>query len=114
MRIGRVRQALWPSARHQGLEDRKLLEVTLLHTRPQTSWEIRPGNEAQGLFESDARVIAIDELGAGPGDLVLVGVGSRLRDLTIGTTPPTKTVVLAIIDGAAEMAGALSGQESLS
>jgi ethanolamine utilization protein EutN len=41
---------------------------------------------------------AVDSLGAGPGDLVLVSQSSRCRDLTYGSALATKAVVLAIVD----------------
>ena len=43
--------------------------------------------------------VAVDRLGAGPGDRVLVAHGSRVRDLTVGETLPLKDVIIAIIDG---------------
>ena len=44
-------------------------------------------------------MVASDGLDAGPGDMVLVAQGSRTRDLTLGREVPTKTVILAILDG---------------
>ena len=46
-----------------------------------------------------SRVVAIDRLGAGPGDRVLTAHGSRVRDLTVGEQLPLKDVILAIVDG---------------
>ena len=46
-----------------------------------------------------ARTVAIDALGAGPGELVLVAHGSRVRDLTVGETACDKDIVIAIVDG---------------
>ena len=43
--------------------------------------------------------VAIDRLGAGPGDRVLVAHGTRVRDLTVGETVPDKDVIVAIVDG---------------
>jgi microcompartment protein CcmK/EutM len=42
--------------------------------------------------------IAVDRLGAGPGDRVLTAHGSRVRDLTLGPAVPTKDVIIAIVD----------------
>jgi microcompartment protein CcmK/EutM len=44
-------------------------------------------------------VTAVDRLGAGPGDRVLVAHGSRVRDLTVGERVPLKDVIVAIVDG---------------
>lgn len=44
-------------------------------------------------------MVAVDCLGAGPGDRVLVAHGSRVRDLTVGERVPLKDVIIAIVDG---------------
>ena len=46
--------------------------------------------------------MAIDRLGAGPGDRVLVAHGTRVRDLTVGESVPLKDVVIAIVDGTSD------------
>ena len=53
-----------------------------------------------------SRQVAIDRLGAGPGDRVLVAHGSRVRDLTLGETVPDKDVIVAIVDGVDDPTGA--------
>ncbi len=78
MRLGRVIGAVWGARHAQGLDGAKLLTV----------------EDASGV-----RVVAIDKLGAGPGDRVLVAHGSRVRDLTVGETLALKDVVIAIVDG---------------
>ncbi len=78
MRLGRVIGAVWGARHAQGLDGAKLLTV----------------EDANG-----ARVVAIDKLGAGPGDTVLTAHGSRVRDLTVGETLALKDVVVAIVDG---------------
>lgn len=44
------------------------------------------------------RLCAIDALGAGPGEWVLVAHGSRVRDLTVGEAVSDKDIVIAIVD----------------
>jgi ethanolamine utilization protein EutN len=78
MTLGRVIGAVWGARHAAGLDGAKLLTV----------------EDASG-----GRIIAIDKLGAGPGDRVLVAHGSRVRDLTVGATLPLKDVVVAIVDG---------------
>ncbi len=73
--------AVWGARHAEGLAGAKLLTV-----------EDGSGN----------RIIAIDNLGAGPGDRVLVAHGSRVRDLTVGETVALKDVVVAIVDGTDE------------
>jgi ethanolamine utilization protein EutN len=43
-------------------------------------------------------IVAVDRLGAGPGERVIVAHGSRVRDLTVGAGVPDKDVVVAIVD----------------
>jgi ethanolamine utilization protein EutN len=87
MILGRVVGPVWGARRAAGLEGVKLLEVEPLVP---VDGELRPGG---------ARVVAVDRLGAGPGELVLVAHGSRVRDLTVGAQVADKDVVVAIVDG---------------
>src|SRR6185369_1606576 len=52
--------------------------------------------KSPALVPSGGEVEAIDRLGAGPGELVLVAHGSRVRDLTVGATVCDKDIVVAI------------------
>ena len=70
---------MWGARHAQGLEGERLLLVE----RPDGS-----------------RAVAVDRLGAGPGDQVLTAHGTRVRDLTVGETVPLKDVIIAIVDGA--------------
>jgi len=79
VRLGTVVGPVWGARHAAGLDGAKLLVV-----------------EAAG-----GRVVAIDRLGAGPGDRVLVAHGSRVRDLTVGETAALKDVIVAIVDGVA-------------
>jgi ethanolamine utilization protein EutN len=76
MRLARVIGAVWGARHAEGLDGAKLLITD--------------------------RGVAIDRLGAGPGDRVLVAHGSRVRDLTVGEAVPLKDVVIAIVDGTDE------------
>lgn len=78
MTLGTVIGAVWGARHAAGLDGAKLLTI-----------------ETAG----GGRVVAIDRLGAGPGDRVLVAHGSRVRDLTVGETAALKDVVVAIVDG---------------
>jgi ethanolamine utilization protein EutN len=58
------------------------------------------GGERLLLVESaQKKSVAIDRLGAGPGDRVLVAHGTRVRDLTLGERVPEKDIIVAIVDG---------------
>jgi ethanolamine utilization protein EutN len=78
VRLATVVGAVWGARQARGLDGAKLLVV-----------------ESGG-----GRQVAIDKLGAGPGDRVLVAHGSRVRDLTVGEQLPLKDVIIAIVDGA--------------
>ena len=82
MRLGRVVGAVWGAKHAAGLDGAKLLVV----------------EDARG-----GRVTAIDKLGAGVGDRVLVAHGSRVRDLTVGEAVALKDIIIAIVDGVDEV-----------
>lgn len=84
MLIGEVVGRLWASRQAAGLAGHKLLLV-----RPETA----SGRPASRL------VVAVDHLGAGTGERVIVAHGSRVRDLTVGAAVADKDVVIAIVDG---------------
>lgn len=87
MLIGEVIGRLWASRQAEGLAGRKLLLVRPLASAGGTAV---PGT---GL------VVAVDGLGAGPGERVIVAHGSRVRDITVGTEVADKDVVVGIVDG---------------
>lgn len=91
MRLARVIGPVWGSRHAAGLDGAKLLLVEPLGS----ARDVRMGSGARGV----ASVVVIDALGAGPGELVLIAHGSRVRDLTVGEAVPEKDVVLAIVDG---------------
>jgi ethanolamine utilization protein EutN len=88
MFLGRVVGRLWATRQAAGLAGRKLLLV-----RPETA----AGPEADRL--GNRLVVAVDGLSAGPGDLVIVAHGSRVRDLTVGADVADKDIVVGIVDG---------------
>lgn len=78
MRLAQVVGPVWGTRRAQGLSGRKVLELRT-HT--------------------GGRLCAVDALGAGPGEWVLVAHGSRVRDLTVGAEVAEKDIIIAIVDG---------------
>ena len=87
MRLARVIGPVWGARRASGLDGAKILRLQPLQY------------DGQDLVASTGEVEAIDRLGAGPGELVLVAHGSRVRDLTVGETVCDKDIVVAIVDG---------------
>ena len=92
MRLARVLGPVWGARHASGLDGVKILRCEpLVH---QTD-----GDGAARLVSGGGEVEAVDMLGAGPGELVLVAHGSRVRDLTVGETVCDKDIVIAIVDG---------------
>ena len=87
MWIGEVVGRLWASRQADGLAGRKLLLV-----RP-----LAAGAGAPPAVRAEL-VVAVDGLGAGPGERVIVAHGSRVRDITVGETVADKDIVVAIVD----------------
>ena len=86
MLLGRVVGNVWGARQASRLQGRRLLVVQPL------------GRSGSDVNDRGGRVIAVDALGAGPGELVLVAHSSRVRDLTLGADVPSRGVVLAIVD----------------
>jgi microcompartment protein CcmK/EutM len=97
--LGRVAGAVWGARRSAGLAGRKLLQIRPLGIPPGVTGDL--GGSA---LLGEGLIVAVDGLAAGPGDLVLVAHGSRVRDLTVGERTAVKDVVVAIVDRA-EIAG---------
>jgi len=99
MILGAVTGTLWGAKQAQGLEGRRLVQV-----RPVKLDWIVPGVEVTADLPPEALdtevIVAVDALGADEGQLVVVGIGSRVRDLTVGRDCPTKAVVVGIVDAA--------------
>jgi ethanolamine utilization protein EutN len=77
MKLCRVVGPLWGARRAVGLDGEKVLAL-------QT--------------QSGALLCAVDRLGAGPGEWVLVAHGSRCRDLALSAHVADKDVIVAIVD----------------
>ena len=93
MKLARVLGPVWGAKHAEGLDGAKLLAIEPL--------AISGGK----LVAAGAGTVAVDRLGAGPGELVLVAHGSRVRDLTVGERVADKDIVIAIVDDM-DLAGA--------
>jgi microcompartment protein CcmK/EutM len=98
MMLGKVTATIWGAQEARSLDGHKLVQVQPLRLEPGQG--LRSLDCADPAAVGDAIVVAVDELGAGIGEYVLVGHGSRIRDLTVGRAVPAKDVVLAIVDRA--------------
>lgn len=97
MILGKVVGSVWGGKEAARLAGRKLVKVRAVQFPPSPApVEVNSGDADVSLKQS--LLVAVDELGAGIGEYVLVAHGSRVRDLTIGADVPTKVVVIAIVD----------------
>ena len=94
MRLARVLGPVWGARHAPSLDGIKLLEVEPL------------GAAGGQLCAVGGRAVVVDALGAGPGEIVLIAHGSRVRDLTVGAGVADKDVVVAIVDGVDVSGGA--------
>jgi microcompartment protein CcmK/EutM len=99
MTLARVVGTVWGARQSPGLSGRRVVEV-----RPLAAGRGVPGtrirqDEGDDLLEAST-MLAVDPLGADVGQLVLVAVGSRVRDLVLGPWVETKHAVIAIVDEA--------------
>jgi ethanolamine utilization protein EutN len=93
MLLGQVIGSVWGARQATRLDGQRLLQIRPLDAALQPASSARSASSGR-----PSLVVAVDQLGAGPGDLVLVTRSSRCRDLTAGPAIPTKDVVLAIVD----------------
>ena len=99
MILGKVVGTVWGSKQAETLIGKKVVKV-----RPVKVGAARAGAS----FTADTcepwlderEILAVDVIGADPGELVLVSIGSRVRDLVAGVHVPTKNCVVAIVDQA--------------
>lgn len=78
MLLAQVVGPVWGTRHAEGLSGCKVLELRTHH---------------------GGSLCAVDTLGAGPGEWVLVAHGSRVRDLTVGKEVAEKDIIIAIVDG---------------
>lgn len=101
MYLGKVIGSIWGAKQAQEIEGLKLLQVRPVTLRPNAERE--DGQTRLTPEECDLSsqvIVAADTLGAGPGEYVLVALGSRVRDIVYNSRKPVKAVVVAIVDSA--------------
>lgn len=99
MILARVIGPVWGARQSPALRGHRVLEVRRVGLAA-----ARPGEaitaDCDERHLQETTLLAVDALGADQGQLVLVAVGSRVRDLTLPGDLPTKNVVVAIVDSA--------------
>ena len=83
MFLGRVIGTVWSTKKDENLVGAKLLIVRQLDLN---------------LKEKDSFVVAVDSVGAGESDIVLVTTGSSSRQTEITKNKPIDAVIMAIVD----------------
>jgi microcompartment protein CcmK/EutM len=81
--LGRVIGTVWSTKKDEALVGAKFLIVR------QLDLEYKP---------KEATVIAVDSVGAGVGEVVLVAQGSSARQTTFTKNKPVDAVIMAIVD----------------
>lgn len=84
MELARVEGSVVSTAKVDRLRGHKLLVVALL----------KPDLKPSGIY-----IVAVDTVGAGNGEVVLVVRGSSARQTDKTKTVPTDTTIVAIVDG---------------
>ncbi len=99
MRLCKVIGSVWGGKEAASLCQQKLLRLQEVAFGPGAA-ACRVAADQPDIATKSGIIIALDQLGAGAGEYVLVAHGSRVRDLTVGAALPVKDVVVAIVDAA--------------
>ncbi len=99
VKLCKVVGSVWGGKEVPSLEQRKLLRVREVSFVPGSGVLDVEADRADAPLK-DGIIVAMDQLGAGIGEYVLVAHGSRVRNLTVGPALPVKDVVVAIVDAA--------------
>ncbi len=83
MFLGKVIGTVWSTKKDENLVGAKFLIVKQLDLN---------------LNEKDSFVVAVDSVGAGEGEIVLVATGSSSRQTEITKNKPVDAVIMAIVD----------------
>lgn len=83
MFLGKVIGTVWSTKKDENLVGSKLLIVKQLDLE---------------MNEKSSFVVAVDSVGAGEGEVVLVATGSSARQTTITKNRPIDAVIMAIVD----------------
>ena len=108
MKLCKVVGAVWGGKEAESLGGRKLMQVQPVAFVPGEG-TFRVAADGADVPLSGSIIVALDQLGAGEGEYVLVAHWSRVRDLTLGPDVPTKDVVVAIVDAAEAERGQYPG-----
>ncbi len=85
MTLGRVIGSVWATRKDEGLQGTKILIIQPVDLE----YNIDPDHDP---------VIAVDSVGAGAGEIVLVAQGSSARQTKLTYNRPIDAVVMAIVD----------------
>ncbi len=107
MFLGRVKGHIVSTQKDPAMQGRKLLVIEPLrvdYADPSSAGKEGEGQGGGGSFEVTGRaIIAVDTIGAGEGQLVLITQGSSARMAEGFKTSPVDAVVIGIVDEAVVM-----------
>ena len=113
MFLGRVQGHIVATAKDPGISGMKLLMIEPLKVRyddPQAASNVGGEQGGGGGFEPTGRaIVALDTIGAGEGQLVLIVQGSSARMAEGCGKVPTDAVVVGIVDSANIMGQSITG-----
>ncbi|HOC99448.1 MAG TPA: EutN/CcmL family microcompartment protein [Myxococcota bacterium] len=99
MVLGKVIGTVWGSKQSEGLVSFRVVEIRRVSLQG-----LQPGArlmaDIEGPMLTESTLLAVDSLGADVGQLVVVSIGSRPRDIVVGPGVTTKNTVIAIVDQA--------------
>lgn len=96
MLLGKVTGSVWGAKQAENLAGYRIAAVRPLVFSGAAEFR----EDVDERFLSDTLVLAVDRIGADTGELVLVAIGSRVRDLVAGEDCPTKNCIVTIVDRA--------------
>ena len=99
MILGKVVGSVWGSKQSPTLVGKKVVKVRPLRVGAAPAGASFTADTCESWLE-ESEILAVDVIGADVGELVLVSIGSRVRDLVVGASVPTKNCVIAIVDQA--------------
>ena len=97
MVLARVLGTVWGAKQSPGLDGRRIVEVQQLNLGQARNGDVFKQDTDDEHF-CQHTMLAVDTLGADEGQLVLLAIGSRIRDIGIGPHVETKHSIIAIVD----------------
>jgi microcompartment protein CcmK/EutM len=99
MILAKVIGTVWGAKQCVTLQGRRVISIRPVSLKGAKKGQ-RFGLDIPETYLEHSSLLAVDPIGADIGQLVLVSIGSRVRDLVTDPAVPTKHCVIAIVDEA--------------